>query len=377
MRKRILVLTALLAAAAGLGAERADRRSRRPIRIHRHDGGTLTVMTRNLYLGADLSPAIAAILSGDPNQVPPAVSQVWGAVQATDFTTRAKALADEIDRARPDLVGLQEAVLWRSEFPSNFEGPDATHVEVDFVATLLAELSVRHAHYVVVTSLTGFDVEAPRIRSLEPLEFEDIRLTDRTVILARNERGRPNLTLSNPKTGAFATNVAFGPITVLYGWASVDAKFRGEELRFVTTHLESDFEEIRMAQAAELLAGPLDTELPVVLAGDLNSNANGGASGTAYFNFLGAGFRDGWGESNPGEVIDTCCHDALLSSPAPFALPFGRIDHILVRGDFDVRGARITGDNPEDRIDGLWPSDHAGVVVRLQPRRGNGAREDD
>jgi endonuclease/exonuclease/phosphatase family metal-dependent hydrolase len=334
-------------------------------------------MTRNLYLGADLSPAIAAILSGDPNQVPPAVSQVWGAVQATDFTIRAKALAREIADAEPDLVGLQEAVLWRSEFPSNFGGPDATHVEYDFVATLLRELSARREHYVVVASLTGFDVEAPRIRSLEPLEFEDIRLTDRTVILAREERGRPSLKLSNAQTGAFATNVAFGPITVLYGWASVDVKFRGREFRFVTTHLESDFEEVRQAQAAELLAGPLDTELPVILAGDLNSNANGGASATVYFNFLGAGFTDAWGEDNPGEVIDTCCHDAALVSPTPFALPFGRIDHILFRGNFGVRGTRITGDDPDDRIQGLWPSDHAGVVVRLRARAGHGDRSDD
>jgi endonuclease/exonuclease/phosphatase family metal-dependent hydrolase len=377
MRKRILVLTALLAAATSLGAERADGWSRRPIRIPGRDDGKLTVMTRNLYLGADLSPAIAAILSGDQNQVPPAVSQVWGAVQATDFTTRAKALADEIAGAEPDLVGLQEAVLWRSEFPSNFDGPDATHIEYDFVATLLRELSSRREHYVVVASLTGFDVEAPRIRSLEPLEFEDVRLTDRTVILAREERGQPNLKLSNQQTGAFETNVAFGPITVLYGWASVDVKFRGERFRFVTTHLESDFEEIRLAQAAELLAGPLDTDLPVILAGDLNSNANGGASATAYFNFLGAGFVDAWGQTNPGEVIDTCCHDALLASPTPFDVPFGRIDHILVRGDFEVRGTRITGDEAVDRIEGLWPSDHAGVVVRLRPGRGHSDREDD
>jgi endonuclease/exonuclease/phosphatase family metal-dependent hydrolase len=377
MRKRAPVLAAILVGIIAIDTARADSRSRRPIALHERHDGIVTVMTRNLYLGADLSPAIAAILSGDPNQIPPAISQVWAGVQATDFPRRARALAEEIDRADPDLVGLQEAVLWRSEFPSNFGGPDASHVEYDFVATLLQELSRRHEHYVVVASLTGFDVEAPRIRSLEPLEFEDIRLTDRTVILAREERGRPNLKLSNPQTGSFETNVEFGGLTVLYGWASVDVKFRGREFRFVTTHLESDFEQVRLTQAAELLAGPLDTELPIILSGDLNSNANGGASATAYFNFLGAGFTDAWGEANPGEVIDTCCHDAMLASPDAFVLPFGRIDHILFRGDFGVRGTRITGDEPEDRIEGLWPSDHAGVVVQLRPRHGPGEGSDD
>jgi endonuclease/exonuclease/phosphatase family metal-dependent hydrolase len=325
-------------------------------------------MTRNLYLGADLSPAIGAILSGDPNAVPPAVSEVWANVQATDFPRRARALAREIEEAKPDLVGLQEAVVWRSQAPSNFTGPDAENVEYDFLAILLRTLEARGEHYRVVSSSEGFDVEAPRISSLDPLEFEDIRLTDHVVILAREKHGAPTLELSNPQAGQFETNVAFGDLTVLYGWASVDAKVHGRTVRFVTTHLESDFEEVRQAQAAELLAGPLDTDLPVILTGDLNSNANGGSTATAYFNFLGAGFTDAWGKDNPGAVIDTCCHDALLASPAPFALPFGRIDHVLFRGDFDVRGTQIVGEERADRIRGLWPSDHAGVVVRLQVR---------
>ncbi len=215
--------------------------------------------------------------------------------------------------------------------------------------------------------MTGFDVEAPRIRSLDPLEFEDVRLTDRIVILARRDGHRAGLKITNPRVGSFATNVSFGDVTVLYGWASVDVRFDGRSFRFVTTHLESDFEEVRLAQAAELLAGPLQTPLPVILSGDLNSNANGDGTSTAYFNFVGAGFEDSWGAANPGVVINTCCHDALLASPTPFSIPFGRIDHILCRGDFDVQSTRIVGARRGDRIRGLWPSDHAGVVVTLHP----------
>jgi endonuclease/exonuclease/phosphatase family metal-dependent hydrolase len=355
MRRKTLVLAGILCAAALCESTGAEERGR-----------DITVMTRNLYLGADLSPAIAAILSGDPNEIPPAVSGVWASVQATNFPKRARALADEIRDAHPDLVGLQEAVLWRSEYPSNFAGPDATHVEYDFVETLLDELCLRGERYVVVASMTGFDVEAPRIRSFDPLEFEDVRLTDRIVILARRGGRGSDVKTVNPRTGSFATNVAFGDVTVLYGWASVDVRLGGRSFRFVTTHLESDFEDVRLAQAAELLSGPLQTPLPVILAGDLNSNANGDGTSTAYFNLLGAGFEDAWGTANPGAVINTCCHDALLASTIPFAIPFGRIDHILCRGDFDVHSTRIVGARRGDRIRGLWPSDHAGVVVTLR-----------
>ena len=37
-----------------------------------------------------------------------AVASIYAANQATDFASRAKAIAREIDRTEPDLVGLQE-----------------------------------------------------------------------------------------------------------------------------------------------------------------------------------------------------------------------------------------------------------------------------
>jgi hypothetical protein len=64
-----------------------------------HSGGNKVfgVMTRNLYLGADLDPVITALAAG---QSPvPAASSAWATVQATDFPTRAIALADEIASA--------------------------------------------------------------------------------------------------------------------------------------------------------------------------------------------------------------------------------------------------------------------------------------
>jgi hypothetical protein len=73
-------------------------------------GGELTVMTRNLSFGTDLGPILAAT---NQFEFVTAVAAAYTQAQATDFPGRAKAWADEIDHARPDLVGLQEAVLGR------------------------------------------------------------------------------------------------------------------------------------------------------------------------------------------------------------------------------------------------------------------------
>ncbi|KJY36300.1 endonuclease, partial [Streptomyces sp. NRRL S-444] len=128
----------------------------------------LRVMTRNLYLGADLAPVLAATT---PQGLVAAVTAVWANVQATNFPERAEALADEIAASDPHLVGLQEAVLWRSQTPA---GPgSATHVEYDFLQILLDELSARGKHYKAVASVTvGSDFEAPRST---PSGLQDIR----------------------------------------------------------------------------------------------------------------------------------------------------------------------------------------------------------
>src|SRR3954447_3807844 len=66
---------------------------------------SVTVMTRNLYLGSDLTPALAA---QSPLAFLGAVAQIWGNVLAADFPTRAGALADEVGANHPDLIGLEE-----------------------------------------------------------------------------------------------------------------------------------------------------------------------------------------------------------------------------------------------------------------------------
>ncbi len=390
MSKRTSSLSALLTVAVFVASAIASPLSAGPP-AQANNRKTVTVMTRNLYLGADVAPAIGAIASGDFNAIVTAVSEVWGTVQFTDFPARADGIAREIALAQPDLIGLQEAEVWRSQTPSDFVlgnfAPNAEHVEYDFVQILLKALEARGLHYAVVAEEQGLDVEVPGFLSAadaENLVLSDIRLTEHEVILARTDLRTSELKLSNPQTGHFENNVVFpvegiGVVSVLRGWAAIDAKVRGKSFRFVTTHLEADDSEIRNAQALELIAGPANTTLPVVLVADSNSNANGDSEGTlydstAYFALVGAGFSDAWLEAHPGSVVSTCCNAPDLTNP-DFPQPTdneGRIDLVLFRGarDFSTLGAGLSGVHPADRVSNgltlIWPSDHAGVAATLQ-----------
>ena len=55
--------------------------------------------------------------------------------------------------------------------------------------------------------------------------------------------------------------------------------------------------------ANEVLNGPANTDLPVVLVGDLNSTT----TATSYLAFAGSGFMDIWATLFPGDPGFTCC----------------------------------------------------------------------
>lgn len=340
-------------------------------------GGTtpLRVMTRNLYLGADLAPVLAAT---SPQGLVAAVTAVWANVQATNFPERAEALADEIAEADPHLVGVQEAVLWRSQTPA---GPgSATHVEYDFLQILLDELSARGKHYKAVASVTvGSDFEAPRST---PSGLQDIRLTDRDVLLARTDLPAHKFSVANAQAARFQNHVPIcrpvlgcppnPPLRIERGWVAADATLRGRTIRVVTTHLEPAAPAVQEAQTDELLAGPLNTTLPTVLLGDLNSAADGvgatpGTNTQSYSRLLAAGFTDAWiatRHRNPGF---TCCQAPDLRNPTSNLTQ--RIDYVLFRGKVTALSTNRVGEAQADRTpSGLWPSDHAGIsgVLRLR-----------
>src|SRR4051794_19710034 len=171
-------------------------------------------MTRNLYLGADLTPAIVA-----PNlkAFVAANGKILREVTHNDFPTRAQGLAQEILEQSPDLVGLQEVALWRTA-PVNFAvlatGPSATTVRYDYLQELLGELNAEGTHYEVVVVQNEFDLEAPADEDNNEAtgpEGADIngRLTMRDVILKKSNAG---VETSNARGANFATPL---PIPIL------------------------------------------------------------------------------------------------------------------------------------------------------------------
>jgi endonuclease/exonuclease/phosphatase family metal-dependent hydrolase len=316
----------------------------------------VTVMTRNLYLGTDLNPIFAA------PSLPAlfaAVGAGWAQVQANDFPARAQAIADEIAAVKPDLVGLQEAELYRTDFPRDGSATPAETVAYDFLGLLVNALAERGLSYEPASTFSGTDIELPA--GLPPTL--DVRFIDRVSLLVRTDEKTADLKVSNPQSGTYPTELpvttAAGRITVPRGWASADVKIRGKSFRVVTTHLEAFNALVRNAQAAELLAGPLATDLLVVAVGDFNSGPGGDL--TAYGELLGGGLSDSW----PDGGGLTCCHATDLHNPDPTLTK--RVDLVLTRSGFETVSADVVGEEFADRTPaGLWPSDHAGVVTTLR-----------
>jgi hypothetical protein len=338
-------------------------------------------MTRNLYLGANLDPVVEAARTGPPEDVFAAVSKAWAMIKSTDFPKRAELLADEIEQDKPMLVGLQEVSLYRT---GKFQDPTpATHEEFNYLDLLLGELNDRGMHYAPVAVTQNYDAEFAGFTS--PGVPQDIRLTDRDVILARTDLPKSQLKVSNAQAANFATNASFplgnsGQSFTLYrGWGSVDAKVEDGTFRFINTHLEPEsldpaVNEIQVAQGNEILSGPANTNLPVILAGDFNSPAGGGGTDT-YNNLIKAGFSDAWSVTHPGEPGYTWVHQEDLRNEEPNLTR--RLDLVLFRDGRSedglcAVGADIVGDKPLDPNDPnnasgpLWPSDHAGVVATLR-----------
>ncbi len=352
-RHRIAVLVAVASLVALLPSVAAAR-------------SNVVVMTRNVYLGADLTPAIVA---GNPGQLVMAVADIHQQMVETDFPARAKLLAQEIADTSPDLVGLQEVALWRS---GSFNNPaTAATVEYDFLALLLAEIDGLDLGYTAAVIQEGFDVEAPATVTSDPVPvpvFRDVRLTLRNVILVRD--GVP---YTNPRSDHFETNVVFpnvggipgNDIVDLRGWASVDVQQGNERFVFMNTHLESSVGPVRDAQAHELVAGPLQTTLKLVAVGDFNSPPTGPDSGAYQIltNPSQGKMRDSWSEANLNDPGLTWGQAADLLNPTSTASI--RIDLILTMTPA-VKTARATliGTTAKTST-GLWASDHFGVVAEV------------
>jgi hypothetical protein len=353
LRSLALAIAALLVLPA-VGASAAPGQSGRDAPEQSNRDREVTVMSRNLYLGASLSPLFAP-----GTDVPQAVRTVWQQVQDTDFPERAEALADEIVENEPLLVGLQEVTTYRrGEFMSL---EPAEEVILDFLQILLDELAERGASYRVIESIDNFDGELPYFTG-DPSTSFDLRLTDRDVIIARADVPTSQLKVDATDAGHFEAALAL-PIgeqltPIVRGWVSADVKVRGQSFRFVNTHPEAFSAEVNAAQIAELLAGPLDTSLPVVLVGDLNATPTSASMAPVF----AAGFQDTAVTAPLNDAGPTCC----FSDDVTGGTLTTRIDYVLYRGPFEPVAQWRVGHRLEDQTpSGLYPSDHAGVVAEL------------
>ncbi|MBO0701080.1 MAG: hypothetical protein J2P46_21975, partial [Zavarzinella sp.] len=205
-RRVALVVALALAALAAFAGVAQAKPKHKPIPMPTPKGDLVTVMSRNLYLGADLTPAIQ---STSIEGFIEANGEILRTVDASNFPVRSKGLAKEILEQEPDLVGLQEAALWRTGPPSILAVksgvPVATEVKYDFLAELLKQLNKKGRTYKAVVVNPEFDFEAPANYDGLPgggpgpglLQNAEIngRLTMRDVILARVGAG---VKTSNP-----------------------------------------------------------------------------------------------------------------------------------------------------------------------------------
>jgi endonuclease/exonuclease/phosphatase family metal-dependent hydrolase len=312
----------------------------------------VTVLSRNLYLGADLAPLFAATAT----DLATVARATYDQVVASDVEARMDAVAGEIVAARPDLVALQEATILRTQAA----GATAPTDLYDFVALLLARLADKGTPYRVASSVDGFGGGLP----VEGVGL--VTMQDRDVILVREGS---DVAVADPESGTFdaklTVSIAGAAIEVVRGWTSVSGTVDGRTFRFVATHLEAFDDDVRDRQQAELVAeldgGGGQGSVPTLLLGDLNSAAGGGDP-AAYQRTLDAGFRDAWTASGAKGRGFTCCRDADLRGGDHSE----RIDYVLFSGGFDARSAAVVGDAPTSRTArGRWSSDHAGIRAVL------------
>ena len=323
-------------------------------------GPKVSVMTRNLYLGGDLTPSIVAptlpaFLAAN--------SALLTHVDQMNFAARADLLAREIRDYRPDVVGLQEVSLWRTG-PLGNPAP-ATTVRYDYLA-MLQEAMYRHGlHYRLAVVQAEADLEAP---AGAPHNL-DVRLTMRDVILVR--QGKVKIT--DTSSGNFVNNLVLplpavgGSATSTRGWTAVDLRHGSRTVRVVNTHLEAFHPGIRVQQAQELLAGPLARSGEVILIGDLNTGPElpDPLNRLAYFVLVQGGMIDSWPILHPGDPGYTAGLGGDLDEPADDIEH--RIDMVMFKGSVQPVWSETFG-NERRTSDGLWASDHLGHVAELAIR---------
>lgn len=297
--------------------------------------------TYNLYLGADLTVVFAAT---DPDDLAWRARVVHDQVLATDFVARAEAVARILVRERVDVVGLQEVAQWSRDV-------EETPPWLDFLDELLTALARAGEPYDAHAATTSFEGGA------HVADGDAMSVLGRNVVLVRRDSG---VRVLGSRRGSFrrtlevVTPMPGLVLGIARSWSWVDAELAGRRFRFVNTHLEAWDAEVRDVQRDELLEALGSPEVPVVVVGDFNAEPAEVGMPSEYV--------DAWAVAGTGGPGSSCGQAADLTGECALAK---RIDYVFARGP-EVERCWVVGDRDEDRTSqGLWPSDHAGVVADL------------
>jgi len=204
-----------------------------------------------------------------------------------------------------------------------------------------------------------------------PVARRDVRLDlagSNTVLRRVDSPVQVEATASGLYGNAFTVPASAFPLeaTLERGWSAARCRIggtaggeHGRGFAFVDTHTEAYDDASRDIQRDELLGSLTDHTETVVVVGDFNA-----VPGTIG---MPEGYVDAWvaaGQPSEGPEAATCCQAGDLGNEESTLRD--RIDYIWVRGARVVSATRM-GASPEVRtLDGLWPSDHAGVIAELE-----------
>ena len=371
----------------------------------RAEGTSVTVMTRNLYLGADVGVALQLL-----PDFPAAAQFMWDQIQANDFAQRAPRIAAEAATARPDVIALQEATTWRCQ-ASAFS---PSTIVYDFTTQFLDATRAAGVPYVLAAK-DGQQALNPGYKigpipgltmvhdpdTFRPLFGTDdaacgFEIGDALAVRADLASGVRQVGTTDYPTRYQVAPVVF-EISRGYSWADID--IAGTPVRFVATHLESMWDTgrrpVSLTQANELVADLAATSMPLVVMGDFNadprdprdpsSNPGGQPEPTAdcraeshcnaYWAMVDAGFTDaGPDAQDPANL--TWGESALLAGPDLARLPAAqamgnaagftdRLDYVFVRNGVRPVDAHLIGQT-WPRGDDMWPCRTAEQMTNTQ-----------
>ncbi len=319
----------------------------------------ITVLTWNIYLGGNHEP----LLNASPDTLPAKTSALWKQVQDTFFPARARAIAKVINRIRPDVIGLQEVMRWSVDARPQLQYVPHQVLVHDFITLLLGELAADGAFYTLAARSPGVDLLLPTTEGF------DVHFEDSVAILARVPAPGEAFSWSNPRAERFSQNLTV-PIgnqnqTLSRQWTSLDIMVGNQPVRFINAHVEYADPKVSKAQCTALLTGPAKlNDRPVVLVGDFNDDAGICDLWKTLTNKEKAKFVDAFLEVNKDSGPTWGQHTNLRNTESKLTRC---LDWILYRGNANAISASVVGADLDDRTpDGLWPSDHAGVLARIR-----------